>query len=115
VIFTGFMEYGNYLRLLEDSDGIMVLTSRNRTMLSGAYEALALGKPLITSNWDPLKQYFNKGTIHIDNTSKQIKEAVNLIQRNKEKLAKDMGQLKIERNNEWEQKFAEFKSLVLKE
>jgi glycosyltransferase involved in cell wall biosynthesis len=114
VIFTGFMDYNNYLCLLEDVDSIMVLTNRSRTMLSGAYEALALEKPLIASNWDALKQYFNRGTIHIDNSSKQIEEAINLIQINKEELAKDMRQLKIERNNEWEQKFAEFKSTYLK-
>jgi glycosyltransferase involved in cell wall biosynthesis len=114
VTFTGFMDYNNYLSLLQDIDGIMVLTNRSGTMLSGAYEALALEKPLITSNCEPLKQYFNRGTIHIDNSSKQIEGAINLIQKNKQELAKDMRQLKIERSNEWEQKFVEFKSLVLK-
>jgi glycosyltransferase involved in cell wall biosynthesis len=105
VIFTGFLDNDDYISLLRDVDTIMALTKRDGTMLAGAYEALALEKPLITSNWVPLKQYFNKGAIHVDNSSEEITQAIKIVQRRKEELAKDMHQLKIEKVNEWEGKF----------
>jgi glycosyltransferase involved in cell wall biosynthesis len=113
VVFTGFLEHDAYISLLQNVDTIMVLTKRDRTMLAGAYETLALEKPLITSNWVPLKQYFNKGAIHVDNSSDEIKQAIKTVQRKKEALAKDMHQLKIEKINEWEDKFNDFKKHLL--
>jgi glycosyltransferase involved in cell wall biosynthesis len=113
VVFTGFLEHDAYISLLQNVDTIMVLTKRDRTMLAGAYETLALEKPLITSNWVPLKQYFNKGAIHVDNSSDEIKQAIKTVQRKKEALAKDMHQLKIEKINEWEDKFNDFKKHLI--
>jgi glycosyltransferase involved in cell wall biosynthesis len=113
VVFTGFLEHDVYISLLQNVDTIMVLTKRDRTMLAGAYETLALEKPLITSNWVPLKQYFNKGAIHVDNSSDEIKQAIKTVQRKKEELAKDMHQLKIEKINEWEDKFNDFKKHLI--
>ena len=52
VFFTGFVTYDKYVSLLHYVDAIIVLTNRDKTMLSGAYEAMAVEKPLITSNWD---------------------------------------------------------------
>jgi glycosyltransferase involved in cell wall biosynthesis len=113
VVFTGFLEHDAYISLLQNVDTIIVLTKRDRTMLAGAYETLALEKPLITSNWVPLKQYFNKGAIHVDNSSDEIKQAIKTVQRKKEALAKDMHQLKIEKINEWEDKFNDFKKHLI--
>jgi glycosyltransferase involved in cell wall biosynthesis len=113
VIFTGFLDNDDYVSLLRHVDTIMALTKRDRTMLAGAYEALALEKPLITSNWVPLKQYFNKGAIHVDNSPEEIKQAIKTVQRKKEELAKDMHQLKVEKINEWEDKFNDFKKHLL--
>ena len=113
VVFTGFLDHGAYISLLRNVDTIIVLTKRDRTMLAGAYETLALEKPLITSNWVPLKQYFNKGAIHVDNSSDEIKQAIKTVQRKKEELAKDMHQLKIEKINEWEDKFKDFKKHLM--
>jgi hypothetical protein len=90
----------------------MVLTKRNKTMLAGAYEALALEKPLITSDWPPLKRYFYKGTLHVDNSPKQIQEAIKIVRKRSEEIAKDISDLRIEKTNEWDKKFMTFKYLL---
>jgi hypothetical protein len=90
----------------------MVLTKRNKTMLAGAYEALALQKPLITSDWPPLKRYFYKGTVHIDNSPKEIQEAIEIVRKRSEEMVRDIGDLRIEKNNEWNKKFTTFKHLL---
>jgi hypothetical protein len=82
-------------------------------MLSGAYEALAVEKPLITSNWTTLKDYFNKGTIYVDNSAAEITNAIQTAQNKKEQLMKEIHQLKLEKTKEWDDKFANFKRLLL--
>ena len=88
VVFTGFVSYGDYVSLLRHVDAVIVLTNRDKTMLSGAFEALAVGKPLITSNWNCLMQYYSKGAICIDNSTAQIKEAIQTVQRKKSTVGK---------------------------
>ena len=112
VIFTGFLDYNDYVSLLQGVNVIMVLTKRNKTMLAGAYEALALQKPLITSDWPPLRRYFYKGTVHIDNSPKEIQEAIKIVRKRSEEIAKDIGDLRTEKTNEWNKKFMTFKYLL---
>jgi hypothetical protein len=51
-------------------------------MQHGALEALALGRPLITSNWPLLQRTFAKGTLHVDNTSTSLIRAIKHIRAN---------------------------------
>jgi predicted nuclease with TOPRIM domain len=72
-----------------------------------------VGKPLITSNWNCLMQYYSKGAICIDNSTPQIKEAIQTVQREKSQLEKEMIQLKEERVKEWNQRFYHLKESIL--
>jgi glycosyltransferase involved in cell wall biosynthesis len=113
VIITGFLSYDNYLTLMHDADAVMVLTKRDNTMLCGAYEAVSLNKPLITSNWEPLRRYFNRGAIYVDNTKEEIERAVNTIQKNVEILIQEgMHTFKLKRMEEWEKKFQHFEDWI---
>ena len=113
IVFTGFLSYDEYMYLLQYVDAVVVLTNRDQTMLSGAYEAMAVGKPLITSNWDCLQQYYNKGTICTDNSPEGIKKAIDAALVKKEHLVKEMVQLKDERLKEWEERFHDLKTQIL--
>ena len=97
VRFTGFLDHVKYVSALKDVDAIVVLTKRDRTMLAGAYEALALQKPLITSNWGALKRYFCRGTIHVDNSARQIEAAVRIVQKKKDQLKRSFTNLNLRR------------------
>ncbi|MCX8015276.1 MAG: hypothetical protein N2748_04580, partial [candidate division WOR-3 bacterium] len=48
--FPGFLSDRDYEELLNTADLILVLTNRPDTVLCGAYEAVGVGKPLVTSN-----------------------------------------------------------------
>jgi len=76
VHFTGYQPDNYYYSLLDAADVIICLSSEDNTFLSGANEALWLGKPLITSDWPLLREYFSKGAIHVDNTADSIRRAV---------------------------------------
>jgi len=112
VSMTGYLDYGAYIRLLQTVDVIMDLTDDDNTMLAGAYESVALEKPLITSNWSPLRRYFNKGTIHINNSPSDIVEAITIARIKKEELSNQMHQLKIDKLKEWDDKILKFQRLL---
>ena len=101
VVFTGFLAEERYIELLNAVDAIIVLVRNDHTMLCGAYEAVAVQKPLITSDWPVLKQYFCKGTLYVDNSPEEIERAVSEIPRKKAHLAAEMRELKKDLNSRW--------------
>jgi glycosyltransferase involved in cell wall biosynthesis len=112
VILTGFLEYNTYIDLLQKVDVIMDLTTDNTSIVGGAFEAVALEQPLITSDWIPLRRYFNKGTIYVNNSSDDIREAIKVAMTKKDELSREMHQLKIERTKEWKEKISNFYYLL---
>jgi len=76
VILTGFLQESEYQSLLNDSDIILVLTTIENLLLCGAYEAVSLKKPLITSNTKALVDYFYKGCVYCDNSAQGISDAI---------------------------------------
>jgi glycosyltransferase involved in cell wall biosynthesis len=94
---TGFIPEEDYLALLRGADTILVLTSEDHTMQRGAYEAVALEKPLITSDWPLLREVFSRGTLHVDNSAAGIAEAVRRVQSDGAAFQKEIRLLKTER------------------
>jgi len=90
--------------LLEAAQVVMSLTTENHTIQSGASEALWLGRPIITSDWPLLREYFNKGTIHVDNTAQSIYQAVVTMKKNLPAFEADIRTLQEEQRREWQQK-----------
>lgn len=76
VRLTGFLDAPTYNALLAHADAVMCLTTRDHTMQNGAAEALYLGTPIITSDYAVLREYFSRGTIHVDNSPPAIAAAV---------------------------------------
>lgn len=105
VLYTNFLPQEEYVGLLRASDCIMVLTTRDHTMLSGAYEAVSVRKPLITSNWPVLRNYFSKGAVYVNNTPAGIMEAVKYAMENWKRMEKDIKELERDIKEEWGKKF----------
>jgi glycosyltransferase involved in cell wall biosynthesis len=76
LMLTGFLDEPTYNGLLANADAVMCLTTRDHTMQNGAAEALYLGTPIITSDWAVLRDYFSRGTLHVDNSAAGIAAAV---------------------------------------
>lgn len=100
VRFTGYLRE-DFFPLLDAADVVMDLCVDDHQFLSGANEALWLGKPLITSKGPVLEGYFNKGTIHVDNTSTEIRQGLLEIQGKLTKFETDMLSLQVIRRRNW--------------
>jgi glycosyltransferase involved in cell wall biosynthesis len=81
VTSTGFLSADAYGSLLQKADAVLVLTTRDHTMLRGAWEAIYQGTPVIVSNWPILREAFDEGAVHTENTAPAIAEAVNTMRR----------------------------------
>jgi len=104
VHFTGYVPDEEFYGLLEAAQAVMCLTTENHTMQSGASEALWLGKPIITSDWPLLQEYFNQGTLHVDNTADGIRRAVITMRDDLPDFEAGVLALQAERRSEWLQK-----------
>jgi glycosyltransferase involved in cell wall biosynthesis len=80
VTLTGFLSTPAYGGLLGSADVVMTLTTRDHTMLRGAYEAIYQGTPVIVSDFPVLRAAFPEGASHVDNSAEQIAQAVREVQ-----------------------------------
>jgi glycosyltransferase involved in cell wall biosynthesis len=99
---TGYLADDSYYALMAASHAVLCLTTRDHTMQRGACEALSMGKPIITSKWPLLEDYFSRGTVHVDNTAKGIRDGVREMVRHHSRYKAEIEQLQIEQRHEWE-------------
>jgi glycosyltransferase involved in cell wall biosynthesis len=101
VHFTDFLPDGAYYATLAGADAVMCLTTREHTMQRGACEALSLGKPIITSDTDVLRNYFYRGAVHTRNTCESIRDALLNLKADFECYQNEILELQNERRAEW--------------
>jgi glycosyltransferase involved in cell wall biosynthesis len=73
VRFTGFLPDADYWALLRSADAIIDLTLMDDCLVSGAYEALAVGKPMLLSNNRASVELFGGAAVFTDNTAADIR------------------------------------------
>lgn len=114
VTFTDFLPNEQYYALLASSQAVLCLTTRDHTMQRGACEALWSGKPLITSDWPLLREYFYQGTVHVNNRAEEIQAGINRLRSQINFFEKEILDLQRIRRQEWLTKKAELNHLVLR-
>ena len=112
VQFTNFLPEKQYYGLLKASHAVMSLTTRNHTFQCGACESLSLERPIVTSNWPLLREYFNLGTVHVDNTVDGIRRGIIEMQREYERYQGEIVQLRKLRYQEWQRRIADLVALI---
>lgn len=105
VVITGFISDEEYDELLQKSDIIMDFTKLENCMVCGAYEAVAMGKPLITSNTNVLRDYFTQGVFHIDHSAESICNAIMQVYDNYDEYLDGIIRLKDEIDKNWSVRF----------
>jgi hypothetical protein len=79
IILEGYLSREDYLSLLVSVKGVVALTTRDFTMQMGAYEALSLEMPIITSDWAILRESFGKGAVYVDNSPHSIASGIKTV------------------------------------
>jgi hypothetical protein len=100
VIFTGYLTEEDFFKYLISVNGVIVLTTADHCMLCGCYEAVATGKPLITSKKKVLEEYFT-GAIFVGSNNYNIKEGILKVINNYPSQLQKIENLKLSLNREW--------------
>jgi len=109
---TGFLSDEAYWRQLHGSVAVVVLTTRPDTLLSGGYEALALGRPLVTSDHDVLRDYFGDAAVYASATTASLRDAVVQAMGSAATLGARIAALRPAREMEWERAATEVRAAV---
>lgn len=111
---TGFVSSDEFTRLLYACDAVMVLTTRDDCLLCGAYEGVAVGKPLILSDTAALRTYFNRGSVYVGGTADSICQGINELRRDYQQYSDAVRLLGAERSTEFQQIVADFNEALEK-
>ncbi len=113
VRFTGFLSGADYAGLLLASDAVICLTKEDHTMQRGAYEAIYLGKPVITSDFGVLREAFNKGAVHTSHRPSDIRRAILDMLAGLATYEADARQLRLEKLAQWQSVEGTLRGLLL--
>lgn len=112
VTFTGFLPDPQYFGLLRAVDAVMVLTTRDQTLLLGACEGLSVGKPLIVSDWPFLHQSVPKGAVYVANSPEGIYQGIRAMQQRRSDLLQEVLALRQESQQEVQATLAQLRTLL---
>jgi glycosyltransferase involved in cell wall biosynthesis len=113
VRLTGFLPDAEYVGLLLASDAVIALTTMDHTMQRGAYEAVYLGRPVITSAFDLLRRHFCKGAVHVENTEQGLAAGIRRMREGLPRFTAEVEELRRERLAEWVRVEMELRQLVM--
>ena len=105
VELTGFLSDSDYFNQMKLSDAVMVLTSRPATLVCGAYEAVALQRPLILSNSYEIREYFDDSAVYVDHNSDSIINAVEEIRIRYQEIIHRTERFFLSAKSAWDLKF----------
>jgi glycosyltransferase involved in cell wall biosynthesis len=112
VTLTGFIPRARYVGLLQGSAAIMTLTTDDNTMQRGAYEAIYLGKPVITVDHSFLRREFASGTVHVPLTAAGIRDGVRRLLADRARYETEAAALRATKLERWERVGSELRRLM---
>jgi len=112
--FTGYLADKDYWDLLFSANTIIDLTNLDNCLVCGAYEAVAVGTPLILSNTQVTKAYFHKGAIYTSQDVNNIVKAIREALEKENELRKEIRELRVELEAKWLEVGRNFKDTILK-
>jgi glycosyltransferase involved in cell wall biosynthesis len=113
VTFTGFLDpNGRYLGLLRAVDVAVVLTTRDHTLQLAGCEAIAVGKPLVTSDFAYLRALFEQGAVFVEPRPWSIRDGIAEVLARHDGLAQETRELRHKRREEWNELITHVRSLA---
>jgi len=76
IIFTGYLEYNDYYKLISNADCLLLLTTEDDCLQCGAYEGLNAGVPMVISDNKASREYFEDSAIYTGITPQEISDAI---------------------------------------
>jgi glycosyltransferase involved in cell wall biosynthesis len=112
VRLLGFISDDEYWSLLDQAHALLILTYRESCLLCGAYEGVALGKPLILSDTRALRSYFHSGAVYVQPTAASIAAGIELGLARADLLEEESAALGRELRARWDERLKQLQDLI---
>lgn len=112
VILTGFLPASAYTGLLKNVHGLVVLTKEPNILNCGSYEALAVAKPAVVSDWPQIRRCFTRGFIYVTNTPEAIAAGIKQMLEEQSMLATEVIAMRSELMSRRQPNFEKFIALL---
>jgi glycosyltransferase involved in cell wall biosynthesis len=106
VKFLGFLPESDYWQRMREAHAVLDLTLMEDCLVCGAYEAVAVGRPLLLSDTRALKEYFRQGAIYSSAEPRAIAAAVGRLRAEYESLSAQIAGLRTILKTEWSEQAA---------
>ncbi len=107
VRLTGYLHETDFQSLLKSVDVVLALTRQDHTLLCSAYEAVALGKPLVLADTHALREYFNSGVLFTSLDPETIAATLCQALEERTQRAQAVEELRERLLSEWKPRFEE--------
>lgn len=94
VNLLGYVPIDEFYSCLAESQVVVDLTMQENCILCGAYEAMALNKPLVTSKTKALQSYFTGGAVFVHHEPEAIAEGIRKAYSNRSELKQEIAEWK---------------------
>jgi len=101
VQLTGYLSEEAYIAMLGSADAIVDLTTREDCLVCGAYEALALARPLVVSDTTALRGLLQRAALYTRNFSSDIAAAARLALEQGVMLQREADARSLELREDW--------------
>ena len=112
VILTGYLIEEDYVEMLYSCDAVVDLTIRENCLVCGAYEAVAMERPLIISDTKALREYFSTGALYTNNIHTDIAGKISMAIVERARMKEEIKILKTILVSEWDKKKKVFEELL---
>lgn len=109
---AGWLPDMEYWQLLASVDVVVDLTTCEDCLVCGAYEAVAVGQPLVLSDTASLRNYFRRGVVFTRNEPKAIADALSDALARSGELRAEMLEFRVQLREEWAVLGKQFAKLV---
>lgn len=109
---TNYLSDIDYYSLMHECDVVLAITTEPATLVCGGYEALALGKPLLTGDSDSLRNYYGDSAVFTDGSVADLMEKIRYIFENKSVITAKVEKLHDIRDREFSGLLKSLKVLI---
>jgi glycosyltransferase involved in cell wall biosynthesis len=101
VKFLGFLAESDYWERMRNAHAVLDFTLLDDCLVCGAYEAVAVGRPMLLSDTRALKDYFRMGALYSAADPGAIATAVRQLRAEYPQLCAQIGSLRSLLQTEW--------------
>ena len=111
VRFVGYLHDQDYWNEIGAADVVVALTTYPHSLLAAGQDAMAVGRPLVTSDKPVLREYFGDAALYVSDDGADLARGIRTALRDSDALTAGMLCRRSKRLDEWLRAFSEVRAV----